>query len=77
MEHLWVECSIEWNPTDFNVIEWNIDEFSVLLRGIPIGANVIDRTSMSSMLYSMESHYINVIEWNINEFTAIMNGIPL
>ena len=57
MEHQWVLCYIEWNPTEVNGIECNINEFNVILNGVPLNTMELNVTSVNSILYWMESHW--------------------
>jgi hypothetical protein len=36
---------------EHNVIEWNINEFNVLLNGIPLSSMLLNGTSVNSMFY--------------------------
>jgi len=50
MEHQWIQCFNEWNPTEVNVVKSDINEFNALINGIPLKAKLSNGTSMNSML---------------------------
>jgi len=56
MEHQWIQCYIEWNPIEVNVIEWDISGFNVIFSVTPLNTLFFNGTSMNSMLCLMKTH---------------------
>ena len=64
IEPQWMKYCIDWKPTEFNVIDWNLGECSVFLT---IEFYWIE-------CYGMEPRWIQYyIEWNPTEFN-VLNG---
>jgi hypothetical protein len=49
-EHQRIQCYDEWNPTEVNVIEWDISGFNGIINGIPSKSMLLKGTSVNSML---------------------------
>ena len=77
MEHRWIQCYNELNSTEVNVIERNISEFNVILKGISLRSMLLIEHQWIQCYNELNSTEVNVIECNISEFNVIFNGILL
>ena len=91
MQHQWIQCCIESFHWVKSYMKWNISEFNDIMNGISLQSMFLNETSVTSIKYSMESHWSQwiqcyngsshwvkwYIEWNSTEVNVVLEGIWL
>ena len=82
-EHQLIQFYIKWSPTQVKDIEWEFNDFIVIMTGVPLKskllnyfrAMLLNETSMNAMKY-IEKNYYNILNETQLIQSVLFYGIP-